>query len=128
MYIDKIKIPEPLTRSIKLIGSSWFLLLLLLPRQICNSLYRDRSSARNKTLYTLTCNLLPTSLVLRHSYSLQNLFLDSKNHPVPSLRCDSFMSKVPGICPDVASGNTTSLYCLAVNGQAECTIVSVNNT
>jgi hypothetical protein len=76
---------ENLTRTIKLIGSSWFLLLLLLPRQICNSLYRDRASTRNKTLYTLTCYLLPISIVPRHSYSSQNLYPDGKNHAVPSL-------------------------------------------
>jgi hypothetical protein len=90
---------ENLTRTIKLIGSSWFLLLLLLPRQICNSLYRDCASTRNKTLYTLTCYLLPISIVPRHSYSSQNLYQDGKNHAVPSLHRDSFLAKEPGPCP-----------------------------
>jgi hypothetical protein len=43
--------------------------LLLHPRQICNSLYRDRASASYKTLYTLTCYLLASSFVPRHSYN-----------------------------------------------------------
>ena len=43
--------------------------LLLPPRQICNNLYRDRASDLNKTLCTLTCNLLTIKLVPRHSYN-----------------------------------------------------------
>jgi hypothetical protein len=43
--------------------------LFLLSRQICNSLYRDHSSAFNKTLCTLTCDLLAIKFVPRHSYS-----------------------------------------------------------
>jgi hypothetical protein len=46
--------------------------VLLHSRQICNSLYRDRASARNKSLCTLTCNLLPINLVPRHSYNSTN--------------------------------------------------------
>src|SRR4030042_6215691 len=69
--------------------------VLLHLRQICNSLYRDRASARNKTLYTLTCYLLSINLVQRHSYSLQSLYPDGKNHAVPSLHRDSFLAKVP---------------------------------
>jgi len=52
---------------------------LLLLRQICNFLYRDRASTRNKTLCTLTCYLLPINLVPRHSYNSQNLYPDGKN-------------------------------------------------
>jgi hypothetical protein len=33
------------------------------------------------------------------------LYLDSKNHAVPSLHRDSFLAKVPGPCPVLASGN-----------------------
>ena len=44
-----------LTTPVKSISSSWFLLLFLLPWQICNSLYRDHASVRNISLCTLTC-------------------------------------------------------------------------
>src|SRR4030042_2370712 len=89
--------------------------VLLHLRQICNGLYRDRASARNKTLYTLTCYQLPINLVPRHSYSSQNLYPDGKKCAIPSLHRDSFLAKVPGSNPVLASGNTTSLYCRAVS-------------
>jgi hypothetical protein len=87
-------------------GLSHFLLLLLHQRQISNSLYRDRASARNKTLYTLTCNLPPISFVPRHSYSSQNLYLDGKKCAIASLHRDSFLAKVSGFFPVLASANT----------------------
>jgi len=86
-------------------GLSWFLLLFLHPRQICNNLYRDRASTRNKTLYTLTCYLLPISIVPRHSYNLQNLYPVGKNHAIASLHRDSFPAKVPGFYLVLASAN-----------------------
>ena len=79
---------EHITRTIKGICLSHFLLFLpacgsqaglLHPRQISNSLYRNRASASYKTLYTLTCYLLAINFVplllvslardaARHSY------------------------------------------------------------
>jgi hypothetical protein len=38
-----------------------------------------------------------------------------KKCAIPSLHRDSFVAKVPGPCPDAASGNTTSPYCRAVS-------------
>jgi hypothetical protein len=38
----------------------------------------------------------------------------AKTHAIPSLHRDSFLAKVPGPCPDTASGNTISPYCRAV--------------
>jgi hypothetical protein len=38
-------------------------LLFLHPRQISNGLYRDSASVLNKTLCTVTCNLLPIKFV-----------------------------------------------------------------
>ena len=38
----------------------------------------------------------------------------AKTRAIPSLHRDSFLAKVPGPCPDAASGNTTSPYCRAV--------------
>jgi hypothetical protein len=35
------------------------------------------------------------------------------------LHRDNFLAKVPGPCPDAASGNTTSLYCRAVRSHEE---------
>ena len=52
--------------------------VFLLPRQICNALYRDRAAARNKTLYTLTYYLLPINFVPRHSYNSDKLYPNGK--------------------------------------------------
>jgi hypothetical protein len=38
----------------------------------------------------------------------------AKTHAIPSLHRDSFLAKVPGLCPDAASGNAYLLYCRAV--------------
>jgi len=43
-----------------------------------------------------------------------NLYLDGKKCVIPSLHRDNFLAKVPGPCPGLSSGNTTSLYCRAV--------------
>lgn len=51
---------------------SWFLLVLLLPWDICNNLYRDRASDCNKTSYNLTHALLPFNIVPRHAYYSKN--------------------------------------------------------
>ena len=40
----------------------------------------------------------------------------AKTRAIPSLHRDNFPAKVPGPCPVLASGNTTSLYCRAVMG------------
>ena len=40
--------------------------------------------------------------------------MTAKTCAIPSLHRDSFLAKVPGPCPDAASGNTTSPYCRAV--------------
>jgi len=38
----------------------------------------------------------------------------AKTRAIPSLHRDSFLAKVPGLCPVLSSGNTTSPYCRAV--------------
>jgi hypothetical protein len=96
--MQRIKTTAYNTRTIQVSCLSHFLLLLLHPRQICNGLYRDRASVLNKTLYTLTFNLLPIKLVPRHSYNSDNLYLDSKKCAIPSLHRDYFLAKVPGLC------------------------------
>jgi hypothetical protein len=40
--------------------------------------------------------------------------MTAKTRAIPSLHRDNFSAKVPGLCPVLASGNTTSLYCRAV--------------
>ncbi len=42
--------------------------------------------------------------------------MTAKTRAIPSLHRDSFSAKVPGPCPVLSSGNTTSLYCRAVIG------------
>jgi hypothetical protein len=42
----------------------------------------------------------------------------AKTRAIPSLHRDNFSAKEPGLCPVLASGNTTSLYCRAVIGNA----------
>jgi hypothetical protein len=93
-------------------GLSWFLLLPLLLRQICNNLYRDLASRRYKTMYTLTNYLLLINLVPRHSYRPQSMYLDGKNHAIPSLHRDSIvvpLSRVTGLCPDASSSNAHAI-------------------
>jgi hypothetical protein len=63
----------PLTRTIKVICLSHFLQFAPALKSGPTTLYRDRSIASYKTLYTLTCDLLATNLVPRHSYNPQNL-------------------------------------------------------
>ena len=92
--------------------------VLLHPWQICNCVYRDRTSARHKDLCTLTCYLLPINFVPRHSYISQNLYPDGKNHAIPSLHRDSFLAKVSGSWPDASSGNVYSLNRRAVSKNA----------
>ena len=38
-------------------------------------------------------------------------------HTIKILHRDNFLAKVPGLCPDAASGNTISLHCRAVRHQ-----------
>ena len=40
--------------------------------------------------------------------------MTAKTRAIPSLQRDNFSSKEPGLCPVLASGNTTSHYCRAV--------------
>jgi hypothetical protein len=40
--------------------------------------------------------------------------MTAKTRAIPSLHRDNFSAKVPGHCPVLSSGNTTSLYCRAV--------------
>ena len=79
-----------------------------------DSLYRDTAQVPLKNI--LYRDSIPASikLVPRHARLRQNLYLDGKNHSIPSLHRDSFVAKVPGLCPDASSGNTTSPYCRAV--------------
>ena len=39
----------------------------------------------------------------------------AKTRAIPSLHRDNFLAKVPGFCPVLSSGNTTSPYCRAVS-------------
>jgi hypothetical protein len=57
----------------------------------------------------------------------QSSYMTAKTHAIPSLHRDCFLPKVPGLCPDAASGNTTSLYCRAVmvNENIFCTLYSL---
>jgi hypothetical protein len=79
-----------------------------------DSLYRDTAPVPSPNFVTGDRFAAPINLVPRHSYNSQNLYLDGKKCAIPSLHRDSFSAKVPGFCPDAASGNTTSLYCRAV--------------
>jgi hypothetical protein len=117
--------------------------LLLLTRQICNGCCtRTRASAYHKislsglfsgfeTTFVANAALVaamqichpdyfvhPPKFVPRHSYSLQSLYLDGKKCAIPSLHRNSFSAKVSGLCPVLASGNTTSPYCRAVRANS----------
>jgi hypothetical protein len=46
----------------------------------------------------------------------------AKTRAIPSLHRDNFSAKVPGLCPVLSSGNTTSLYCRAVRRHKGLTV------
>ena len=48
--------------------------------------------------------------------------MTAKTRAIPSLHRDSFLAKVPGLGPVLASGNTTSPYCRAVSKNATVVI------
>ena len=83
-----------------------------------DSLYRDTAPVPATSFATGDKFAAPISLVPRHSYNSQNLYPDGKKCAIPSLHRDNFSAKVPGPCPVLASGNTTSLYCRAVSCKA----------
>ena len=95
---------ESLTRTIKVICLSRFLPLFLLPRQICNA-------------YTATAPVLLTSFVTGDKFVaiyqhctatlvmlIKICIWTAKTRAIPSLHRDSFIAKVPGLCPLLASG------------------------
>jgi hypothetical protein len=119
---------------------SRFLLLLLHLRQICfGAKPRHPQLHLIKILY-LDNFLPPRQLISRHCASAHLLTfcyrdrfsatyqpctatrimlnkictLTAKTRAIPSLHRDNFLAKVPGPCPVLSSGNTTSLYCRAV--------------
>jgi hypothetical protein len=80
-----------------------------------SKLYRDTAHVPASNFVTGDKFVASISLITRHSYTSQNLYLDGKKYAILSLHRNSFMAKVPRPCPDAASGNTTSPYCRAVN-------------
>jgi hypothetical protein len=77
--------------------------------------YRDSLPATYKT-----CTA--TRVMLNKIYTRT-----AKTRDIPSLHRDSFLAKVPGLCPVLSSGNATSLYCRAVmcNALTSCTINNI---
>ncbi len=79
-----------------------------------DSLYRDTAPVPATYFVTGDKFAAPIKLVPRHSYRSSSLYPDGKKCAIPSLHRDSFLAKVPGPCPVLSSGNTTSPYCRAV--------------
>jgi hypothetical protein len=79
-----------------------------------STLYRDTAPVPASNFVTGDKFAAPISLVTRHSYTSQNLYLDGKKCAIPSLHRDSFLAKVHRTWPVLPSGNTTSPYCRAV--------------
>jgi hypothetical protein len=46
--------------------------------------------------------------------------MTAKTRAIPSLHRDSYVAKVPGPCPVLASGNAYLLYCRAVSKNTTC--------
>jgi hypothetical protein len=85
-----------------------------------DKLYRDTAPVPTIKILYHDSFPAPIKLVPRHSYSSKNLHPDGKKCAIPSLhprrslfsrgaRRDSFLAKVPGPCPDAASGNRPAL-------------------
>ena len=85
---------------------------LLPPRQL---LPRHCASAHLPTFW-----YLDRFSATYHNYTATLVMLNqlctwtAKTRAIPSLHRDNFSAKVPGPCPVLSSGNTTSLYCRAV--------------
>ena len=133
-----------ITRSIRVSCLSRFLLLFLHPRQLSNArkpghaplhaikiLYQDKFLAPRQFLprhcasaHLQTCcyrdNLSATYQLCTATRVMLNQLCTwtAKTRAIPSLHRDNFPAKEPRLCPVLASGNTTSLYCRAVNCKA----------
>ena len=101
-----IKNQQPLTRSVGVISSSWFLLRLLPSPgfKTTGDKIRRAITVNKITIPGLLINHLIT-LYREPANTHKTLYPDSKNHAVPSLHRDSFSAKVPGLVPGAASGN-----------------------
>jgi hypothetical protein len=85
---------------------------LLSPRQL---LPRHCAGAHlpilcNRDKFPVTYQLCTATRIMLN----KNCTRTAKTRAIPSLHRDSFAAKVPGPCPVLASGNTTSFYCRAV--------------
>jgi len=70
----------------------------------------------NRDSFSTTYQLCTATLVMFNKICAWT----AKTHAIPSLHRDNFPAKVPGPCPVLASGNTTSLYCRAVRWHSVC--------
>jgi hypothetical protein len=91
-----------------LYGDSFSAPIKLVPRRCASAhlqafCYRDNLS--------VTYQLCTATLVMLNKICTRT----AKTRAIPSLHRDSFLAKVPGPCPVLASGNTTSPYCRAVS-------------
>jgi hypothetical protein len=95
--------------TIKILHLDYF----LAPRQLvprhCASAHLPVSC--NRDSFPATYQLCTTTRVMLNKISTWT----AKTRAIPSLHRDSFLAKVPGPCPVLSSGNTTSLYCRAVS-------------
>jgi hypothetical protein len=114
-----------ITRTIKVSCLSRFLLLLLVPRQIRNNIYRD--CARAHLLHSIPGLRLGHFVKLYHDTRITKLApaMTAKTRAIPSLHRDNFSAKEPGLWPVLASGNATSLYCRAVSIHASVSTLNL---
>jgi hypothetical protein len=96
----------------------------LSPRQLvprhCTSAHLPTFCCQDNLLATY--QLCTATLILLNKICTRT----AKTRAIPSLHRDNFLAKVPGPCPVLASGNTTSLYCRAVVCYVKLTICNKN--
>jgi hypothetical protein len=95
---------------------------LLAPRQLlprhCAGAHLQILSNRDN--FPATYQLCTATLVMFNKICIWT----AKTCAIPSLHRDNFSAKEPGLCPVLASGNTTSLYCRAVRFKANTKLIS----
>jgi len=110
-----------ITRTVGSISSSRFLLLLLHPRQICNSLYRDAAPVPfTSFIYREKYPVIYQTCTATAPVFYKICTMTAKSAPYLPCTGTAFWPRwrgVPGPCPDAASGNTNYSYHRAVIGK-----------
>ncbi len=95
--------------AIKILHLDYFLApIKLVPRHCASS---HLPASYNRDNFSATYQTCTAARIMLNKICT----MTAKTRAIPSLHRDNFPAKVLGLCPVLASGNTTSLYCRAVS-------------